>query len=497
MNEELKLEENAVNIVTMCNKHSIEYDFYCTTCSDLICKKCLSEHNDQSHKYLHIEDYGKENLREEFGKIAQEVQKGSTNENISPSERKTIAESLIKALKNLKDSVSNSLETLTAEIKELEKLKVTAFVLLNKEELLKILNQAQRSLEATMTGHTGYIKSLEVITSTKELLKNIATSNTALNDIENKVAKAETEFTLPALLQELTQMRMELRRLSRTKLITAIVQGNQLFSFKNIYGIKRLEDELYNYDMDTQQITKVELPKSIPKEPTLTQLMNKLYLTGGGDYLCDTLEYNKSTNQLTRKADMRIGKKWHASVVLNNKEFATLGGYNDTFKHLAKCDKYNIEADTWTKLPSMNEKKQSMAACLFQNKEIYVFGGFNGVRLNMIEKLVINPLAEKWLIIDTPQGESIIPFSCGAAGQMSANEILILRGNKTVDTYYYEVASNTVKNGEDLKVRDSFVLQTLCSVEGSLAVFGYFGSVHMFNLRAQTWDDSELMVDYY
>jgi hypothetical protein len=497
MNEELKAEENAANAVTMCDKHSFEYEFYCTTCSELICKKCLSEHNNLSHKCLYVEDYGKENLKEEFTKLVQEVKKESSNETVSPSECKAIAGSLIKALKNLKGLLSKSLETLLAEIQALEKLKLTAFALPNEEELLTILDQTQKLLEAEMSGHAGYVKSLEVISSTKELLKTIAESSVALSAAKDKATKAETEFTLPIFLEELTQLRMELRKLSRAKLITATIQRSQPLSSRSIYGIKKQEDELYSYNMNTQQIAKVELPGPIPKEPTLTQLMNKLYLTGGGDYLRNTLEYNESTNQLTKKADMRIGKKWHASVVLNSKEFAVLGGYNETFKHLTKCDRYNVENDTWKKLPSMNEKKQSMAACLFQSKEIYVFGGFNGKRLNMIEKLIINPLAEKWVTIRTPDEESIIPFSCGVAGQMSSTEILILRGNKTLTTYCYEVASNTMRKGEDLKACDSFVLQTLCPTEGSLAVFGYFGSVHMFNLRARTWDESEIVYENY
>eukprot|EP00826_Nyctotherus_ovalis_P058874 TRINITY_DN8134_c0_g1_i17.p1 TRINITY_DN8134_c0_g1~~TRINITY_DN8134_c0_g1_i17.p1 ORF type:complete len:215 (+),score=87.06 TRINITY_DN8134_c0_g1_i17:25-645(+) len=179
--------------------------------------------------------------------------------------------------------------------------------------------------------------------------------------------------------------------------------------------------------------------------------------------------------------------------VLNNKEFVTIGGYSDTFKHLNDCDKYNIDSDSWENLPSLNEKKQSMAACLFQGREIYVIGGFNGSRLATIERLTVNPLAKEWVTVDVPNGDEIVPFSCGVAAQVSANEILILRGNKTTDTYKYDIPNNIVRKGEDLKARDSFVLQTMYPIEGSLTVFGYFGSVHVFNIRAQTWDDSEIV----
>ena len=143
----------------------------------------------------------------------------------------------------------------------------------------------------------------------------------------------------------------------------------------------------------------------------------------------------------------RSGKKWHGTVVLNNKEFMTIGGYNHLTNYLDDCDKYNIETDTWEKMPNLNIKRQSMAACLFNNKVVYVIGGYSGMRNNSIEKLIINPLEKNWQLVELRDDYIVKPFSCGIAAQISLNEILILRGNKTADTYIYNTKDNTVKIG--------------------------------------------------
>ncbi len=477
-----------------CRKHGADIEFYCVTCKQMICKKCITEHSKDSHQCLFLEDYGRQNLITSFDDIMAQIKKNSEEINLSPVESKKAATELIDSLKALRKSMQDDVSSLTQEIEAMERMKVSSFAMPNMEELVRVIEQCRKSLESEMQKSSGIAHSLEIIQATKDLLNGLSSNTLELRKAREQVAKAGQELQVAGLLKNISQLRLTLKRVTQNPLVAYAARVGLPISAHCIYGIKEQEAVLLSYDLTTKMLQEVKTPMEIPAEPTLTQVGERLYLTGGGQYLDTNYEYVESTGQMTKKAPMSLGKKWHSTVVIDRNEFVTLGGYNNTYKHLNVCERYLTERDTWVDMPKLNESKQSMAACLFEKKEIYVFGGYSGSRHKTIEMLVISPMAEEWVVIK-PETEGILPpFSCGAAAQISMSEILILRGNSTHDSYIYSTKEKAIRKAQELKSKDSFLLQTMYPAGSWLAVMGYYGGMHLFDFKSQAWDEVEYVM---
>ena len=477
-----------------CPKHSIEVEFYCMVCKQMICKRCVTEHNKENHQCLFLEDYGKQNLMTAFGDIVAQIKKNSEEISASPTESKAAAGALIESLKQIKGTLEQNLSALDNEIKIMERLMMSSILLPSTEELLRIIEQCQKSLEGEVQHSSGIIKSIEIIQSTKDFLTGLTNNTLELKKAKEQAAKVLSDLPLPDFIKRIEALRNDLKKISHNKLMAYTARAGQRISAKCIYGVKEQGNELMSYDLTTHVMKKTDLPLEVPAEPCVTQIGERIYLTGGGDYLSSTLEFVESTGQATRKAEMSIGKKWHTTVVLNDKEFVAIGGYNNTRKYLNICEKYNSATDSWDDMPKLKEARQSVAACVFERRDIYVFGGYSGSRHKTIERLTLSPMAPAWEIVKLADETAIPAFSCGTASQISMSEILILRGNNTADSYIYSVKGNDVRKALNLKKKDSFLLQTLCPVGEYLSVMGYNGIAHMFDIRFQSWEDVEYVL---
>ena len=477
-----------------CTKHMFELEFYCQGCKQMICKKCVTDHSKEGHQCLFLEDYGRQNLLTGFDEIVEQLKKNSEEINLSPTASKEAASGLVEALKSLRTNLQNDVAYISQEIDSLERLKASSFVLPSLDELLRIIDQCKKSLEGEVKHSSGIVRAIEIIQATKDLLSGLAANTMGLRKAREQVAKVESELQISGFLKSITQLRVELKKVSQNSLVAYSARVGIPLSSRCIYGIKEQENILVSYDLASHVLKDVEFPIELPTEPTVTQVADRVYFTGGGNYLDSNIEYTESTGQATKKAIMSVGKKWHTTVVLNDKEFIVIGGYSNIYKHLNVCEKYNSMRDIWEDVPKLNECKQSVAACLVEKKEIFAFGGYSGVRHNTVEHLNISPMDEAWTIIKLENEDILPPFSCGAASQISMSEILILRGNRTADTFIYSIKERFVRKAQPTKKGDSFLLQTLYPTGSSLAAIGYYGGAHMFDIKSQSWDEPEYVI---
>ena len=478
----------------LCLKHNLEFEFYCVTCKQMVCKKCITDHSKNNDQFLYLEDYGKQTLLTAFDDITAELKKNSEEIDASPVQSKKSAGDLIEVLKTLKTNLSNTISSLDQEIAALSVLKESNFILPNAEELIRIIGYCRKSLETEVKKSTGIAHAIEIIQSTKELLNGLTSNTLSLRKLKEQIVKVDQELPFTPLLQAVKEIRSELRLITKNKMLDYSARVGIPITSKCIYGIKEQSNTLLSYNLETKVIKKVSLPINIPEEPVVTQIEDRVYLTGGGNYLSSNIEYVESTEHTTDKKEMGIGRKWHSTIVLNGKEFVSLGGYSNVYKHLNMCEKYNCEKDEWTAMPSLNEFKQSVAACLLEKKEIYVFGGYSGARHKSVEYLDLDHEVDGWKIVKVEEEMYLPPFSCGAAFQISTFDILLLRGNSTREVFIFNTREKIIRKGQTLKHKDSFLLQNLYPIKGAIAGLGYYGSIHLFDFKSQTWEDAEYVI---
>lgn len=476
---------------TQCQKHKLDVEFYCLTCKQLICKKCVTDHCTNNDKCLYLEDYGKQFLLVSFDEILGELNKKKDQINVAPSECKQASIDLLASLKLMKENLKSTLASLSAQIDALDRMKDSAYILPSASEIAQIVSQCKKTLEPELSNSRGIARAVDIIQSTKELLNSLSSNTIALQKTKAQVDKFREEIPFTEFLKSIGQLVEEIKKISSNHVMIYSARVGIPITSNCIYGIKEQGKDLYSYNIDTKVLQQVEIKAEIPNEPVLTQILDKLYFTGGGNYLPLTMEYAESTGEIKQKAPMSVGKKWHGTVVIADNMFVTLGGYNNIYKHLKVCEKYLIDRDAWDDMPPLNEAKQSVAGCLFEGKDLFVFGGYSGVRHDSVEHLRLNVINDEWKLEKFPEGEKIDPFSCGCAAQISVSEILILRGNSTVDAFVYSPTSKYIKKAQPLLKADSFLLQTLYPMKNYLVAMGYYGTVHFFDYKAQSWEEVE------
>jgi hypothetical protein len=477
-----------------CRKHNADFEFYCTKCKELICKKCITDHSKNNDPCLYLEDYGKEYLLTAFDEIAADLKRNSDQINLSPVESKRAAGELVDSLRALKAQLQEQTTAVSKQITRLERLKTSSFLLPSVDEVLRIVEVCKKSLQEEVKDSRGIARAIEIIQSTKDFMANLANNAQNLMRAKERIDKLKEELTLGDVLQATSALYDQILQVGSNRLVAYTARVGMPIATRCIYGIKEQTNNLMAYDIDTKAMRQIEFPIALPIEPTLTQIEDKLFITGGGNYLTTNIEYIEATTQATQKAAMTIGKKWHATVVTAPKMFMAIGGYNNEQKHLAACEAYNLNSDSWEEMPSLTEPKQSVAACLFENKEVIVFGGYSGKRHNTIESFVIAPRADAWVVIELENKAELPIFSCGAASQISRSEILLLRGNSTKDTFVFSRNERVIRKADALRKADSFLLQTLYPVKDRLAVMGYYATMHIFDVRSQSWDEVEYVL---
>ena len=84
--------------------------------------------------------------------------------------------------------------------------------------------------------------------------------------------------------------------MSKNKLLTYTVRANVEITSRYIYGIFKQGREFNSYNIDTHLTGQVKLPPLVPSEPAVTQIGDRIYLTGGGDYLKSNIEFIEDNN---------------------------------------------------------------------------------------------------------------------------------------------------------------------------------------------------------
>jgi hypothetical protein len=118
---------------------------------------------------------------------------------------------------------------------------------------------------------------------------------------------------------------------------------------------------------------------------TATLLQNgDVLVAGGSDYeisCYDTAElYNPSTGQWTLTGSMTQLRCHHSATLLPSGEVLVSGGaisiYNNSNPTVASSEIYNPSTGEWTATGSLNDSRASAATVLLQNGEVFTAGGY-------------------------------------------------------------------------------------------------------------------------
>eukprot|EP00826_Nyctotherus_ovalis_P036038 TRINITY_DN3158_c0_g1_i7.p1 TRINITY_DN3158_c0_g1~~TRINITY_DN3158_c0_g1_i7.p1 ORF type:complete len:240 (+),score=10.76 TRINITY_DN3158_c0_g1_i7:89-808(+) len=194
-------------------------------------------------------------------------------------------------------------------------------------------------------------------------------------------------------------------------------------------------------------------------------------------------EFIPSNGTLVPKNCMKYSKCLHRAQKINDKVFATIGGYHND--HLAYCEEYSIENDAWKTLPELIRKRASPGSVFLSNRFLYAIGGYECK--NTIEMLDFN---EKKLWSDVDFRNNRMSFETSVVAMpISDSEILILSANEKMQVGLLNNNFRAIIEWPSLKLKDSYKHNQVPIIGKDAYIFGFNGHMHILNMDTKQFEE--------
>ncbi len=418
---------------------------YCGDCQRPLCNCCLATH-DLSHSIQSLQQIALELLRDLKSihptdidsKVADEV-------NALDAEISTVLQSQETACKEIKRLVCEEVDKCFSEMVFSPTRKLQKEVFDHKEE--SDLGKIQHDVETLSSQVQSAVKenSLAQILALRTPVSSLKKPH--LSDAENSERLGQWRQALRKASELLRPSGGLLSEIHNSVLTYLSGKGN--ISEKEESKLKAPETVLPPepnttvgrvdaiglrlYNVEKAAWTTVEPANvSLKQQAELIVVRHKLYVVGGTPGASCTFEYDLNqlgkSAQFVPRADLNLGRRYHALTEVAGQEIFALGGRHNT-KTLNECEKYDILADKWICIKPLNERKDGVSACTISNSRIYCVGGWDGKQaLGSIEFYEVEQLERGWKMLDFVQDGSWVGIFWAALFPRAGGEILIFGG---------------------------------------------------------------------
>ena len=404
----------------VCKIHGKPILMVCTSCKELLCFKCPALHTEKGCKSsIDLPTYAAKVLLPKYRSQLDEYEKRKHFIQASAREFESSSEKLKNDLLKLKTKLESVLSYINATISLLKNGVVQSkYGIVNNtiENEYKLIKKAVEEENISYIVEKMKSKESSVILGMgdgeQQLLETIKNSISCLIDFK--------EFE--TLEQSLKVLGIVYKRANTQSVLS--LEGNY------IYGICYKVGEykrLCKYDIRTKKL----IPTKVTTYGcTITQIGNRIFLSGGDEPVVNTLnEYIEESQTLIAREHMNYSKCEHKAEPISFSDFVTVGG-NDGNSSISYCEQYSLKHNKWLKMPSLNRSRRFPATAFLNNKYLYAIGGIGSN--NEIEMLDLGEWLN-WVTINLLPKK--LDFDDGpAAFPISPHEIMILySGSARVD----------------------------------------------------------------
>jgi len=468
-----------------CKNHNHPIQMICPTCKELVCFKCLETHARKGCKNaIDIYSYAKQEV---LPKVKAHLDDFSGKK--------------FKIEKSIQD-LSQSFKDTTKGLTKLKKLLIE--ILENAEEALKAMKGKMMQLSTAYTTrrtmlYNEHKKLVNAIANEdiNYLMYQISIQDKSNEGKNNPGIVVENEKQLPdninATLLSMSKTK-ELERLNDLlkKLIGACGIPDQSNVTKigkqSVYGICNALNckKLCKYDVQTGSVSKCV---DVPQYCTITQIGDKVFVSGGDNPIVNTLyEFIEDTQSLEARKSMRCKKCYHSTGIVTRISFMSIGGFDGSIP-MAYCEEYSTTTNSWKECPALNRARTFTATALLNNRYLYAIGGSNSNNeIEMLDTRVKHSWITICLAVNTLKFDnSPIAFA------ISSEEILIIRGDISTETGILNVKDGTIKRFKENVKPDNYFYNSVCQIEERFYVIGNEGTIHIYDSINKKFEEINLV----
>ena len=134
---------------------------------------------------------------------------------------------------------------------------------------------------------------------------------------------------------------------------------------------------------------------------SVTALNEKLYVTGGENWLTHVAKYDPSLDEWKVVTPMKTGRASHCSVATGNLIYVLGGCDSNDCHNTMEC--FDPSSNQWTDRPSMSIKRKFAGAAVYSGK-IFVVGGYSDMGFKILEASceMFDPVLDQWSLVSSP-----------------------------------------------------------------------------------------------
>ena len=426
-----------MEVINDCQLHKNPLELYCEKCKELICFKCIKLHR-ECQGMIDPQSYAEEHL---VIKFKNQIEDFDNNSKVMIESFKSffvMVNDILKELIQLRDKMSVLLSQINESIETFKRSDPSS---INFDNTREKLAQKYQDLLAAIKNEDRKTLIINIKNQDKDNIPEMGDSHKILIDI----IKESTSFFLKS--KEFDNLNDSLKEfIKKCKMISSQPVFDYLrpINSRYIYNLCSPNNScktLARYDIETKKNSNLI---TVNPYSTITQINNRIYLSGGRDPYTNALnEYLESSQTLTTKSPMIYNKVWHAIEVISDDKFVVTGGYNDV--SLNYCEEYSLKKNKWYSFPSLNTARNTHTTAFVEKKFLYAIGGWSSG--NSIEMIDISK-KDCWNTVNILSRD--LEFDANPeAFSISDNEIIIITGNSTTDYGIFNIADKTIKKSSN------------------------------------------------